>query len=224
MMGRWKSHNVRWKGKTRRVRQVINQGNKGLHMKTRRASVSLVKAIEIEDWLTSWGEVLCDEQLKAIHSLLAQALGSGMSIKPLAKIFMNSTLLSWNEWKISYVSIKINISSFLLHVCSACPTLRDPMDCTLPGSSVCGIFQARILEWLPFPPPGDLPDPGIEPGSPVLWEVSLPTKLPGKPWGRMDTCICMAILQYKIKSFLKLCRSWYHFLSIHRSLNKIISP
>ena len=29
-----------------------------------------------------------------------------------------------------------------------CPTLRDPMDCSLPGSSVHGIFQARILEWV----------------------------------------------------------------------------
>ena len=28
-----------------------------------------------------------------------------------------------------------------------CPTLRDPMDCSLPGSSVRGIFQARVLEW-----------------------------------------------------------------------------
>ena len=28
-----------------------------------------------------------------------------------------------------------------------CPTLRDPMDCSLPGSSVHGIFQARVLEW-----------------------------------------------------------------------------
>ena len=27
------------------------------------------------------------------------------------------------------------------------PTLSDPMDCSLPGSSVCGIFQARVLEW-----------------------------------------------------------------------------
>ena len=36
-----------------------------------------------------------------------------------------------------------------------------------PGSSVQGIFQARILEWvgLPFPTPGHLPDPGIEPES-----------------------------------------------------------
>ena len=32
-------------------------------------------------------------------------------------------------------------------VAQSCPTLRDPMDCSLPGSSVCGIFQARILEW-----------------------------------------------------------------------------
>ena len=32
-------------------------------------------------------------------------------------------------------------------VAQLCPTLRDPMDCSLPGSSVHGIFQARVLEW-----------------------------------------------------------------------------
>ena len=32
-------------------------------------------------------------------------------------------------------------------VSQSCPTLRDPMDCRLPGSSVHGIFQARVLEW-----------------------------------------------------------------------------
>ena len=36
------------------------------------------------------------------------------------------------------------------------------MDYSPAGSSVHGIFQARILEWLPFPTPGDLPNPGIE--------------------------------------------------------------
>ena len=41
----------------------------------------------------------------------------------------------------------------------------DSRDCSLPGSSVHGILQARILELLPCPPPGDLPDPGIEPTS-----------------------------------------------------------
>ena len=39
------------------------------------------------------------------------------------------------------------------------------MDYSLPGSSVHGILQARILEWAATPPPGDLPDPGIEPAS-----------------------------------------------------------
>ena len=32
-------------------------------------------------------------------------------------------------------------------VAQSCPTLRDPMVCSLPGSSVHGIFQARVLEW-----------------------------------------------------------------------------
>ena len=32
-------------------------------------------------------------------------------------------------------------------VAQSCPTLRDPMDCSLPGSSILGIFQARVLEW-----------------------------------------------------------------------------
>ena len=43
-----------------------------------------------------------------------------------------------------------------------------PIDCSLPGSSVHGISQARILEWLPFLPPGDLSDPETVPSSPAL--------------------------------------------------------
>ena len=36
-------------------------------------------------------------------------------------------------------------------VAQSCPTLSDPMDCSLTGSSVHGIFQARVLEWVPLP-------------------------------------------------------------------------
>ena len=54
----------------------------------------------------------------------------------------------------------------------------DTIDCSLPGSSAQGILQARIL---PFPSPGDLPNPGIEPGSPALLADSLLTELLGKP-------------------------------------------
>ena len=58
-------------------------------------------------------------------------------------------------------------------VVQLCLSLSDLMDCSPPGSSVHGILQARILEWLPFPSPGDLPDPGIEPRSPALQADSL---------------------------------------------------
>ena len=54
-------------------------------------------------------------------------------------------------------------------VTQSCPTLCDPVDCNLPGFSVHGILQARILEWeIPFPSQGYLPEPGIEPGSPTM--------------------------------------------------------
>ena len=46
-----------------------------------------------------------------------------------------------------------------------CPTLCDPMDCSPPGSSVHGILQARILEWVAMPSSRDLPDCGMEPVS-----------------------------------------------------------
>ena len=39
-------------------------------------------------------------------------------------------------------------------VAQLCPTLSDPMDCSPPGSSIHGIFQARVLEWLSLPSPG----------------------------------------------------------------------
>ena len=103
-------------------------------------------------------------------------------------------------------------------VAQSCLTLSDPMDCSPPGSSVHGIFQARGLEWgaiafsglsrvqlfatlwtvacqspvsvrfpsqeywskFPFPTPGDLPDPGIEPESPALAGRFFTTKPLGK--------------------------------------------
>ena len=43
-----------------------------------------------------------------------------------------------------------------------CLTLCDPTDCGLQCSSTHRILWARMLEWLPCPPPGDLPEPGIE--------------------------------------------------------------
>ena len=66
-------------------------------------------------------------------------------------------------------------------VAQLCPTLSDPMNCSLPGSSVHGIFQAKILEWVVFPSPGDLLNPGIQPESPALAGRFFTTESPGKP-------------------------------------------
>ena len=69
-------------------------------------------------------------------------------------------------------------------VAQSCLTFCDPMDCSPPGSSVHGILQARTLEWVAIPPPGDLPDPGIQPTSlsPALAGGFFTTEPPGKPY------------------------------------------
>ena len=69
--------------------------------------------------------------------------------------------------------------SCLCLVTQSCPTLCDPKDCSPPGSSVHGISQARILEWVAIYFSRDPPDPGIESGSPALQANSLPSEPPG---------------------------------------------
>ena len=80
-----------------------------------------------------------------------------------------------------------------MHVClvtQSCPTLLDPLDCSPPGSSVHGIFfRQEYWSGLPFPTPGDLSNPGIEPGSPMspaLQVDSLSTEPLGKSKGEME--------------------------------------
>ena len=65
-------------------------------------------------------------------------------------------------------------------VAQPCPSFCNLMDCSPPGSSVHGTLQARIMEWVSMPSPGDLPHPGIKPGSPALQADSLPSELSGK--------------------------------------------
>ena len=67
-------------------------------------------------------------------------------------------------------------------VIQSCPPLCNSKDCSPPGSSVHGILQARILEWVPFPFPGDLPDPEIEPRSPALQADSYQLSHQGNPF------------------------------------------
>jgi len=79
----------------------------------------------------------------------------------------------------------------------SCLTLCDVMDCSLPGSCVHGILQARILEWVAFPSPGNLPNPKIEPRSPTLQEDSLRSEPPGKSY------IQYSVINYNGKNMKK---------------------
>ena len=71
-------------------------------------------------------------------------------------------------------------------VTQLCLTLCNPMDCSPAGSSVHRILQARILEWVAIPFSRDVPNPGIQPGSPALQADSLPSEPPRKSQNILD--------------------------------------
>ena len=63
----------------------------------------------------------------------------------------------------------------------SCPTLYNVMECSSPNSSVHGILQARILEWVAIPFSRGFSRHRIKPRSPALQVDSLPSEPPGKP-------------------------------------------
>ena len=77
------------------------------------------------------------------------------------------------------------VMSLQLYVCVfSCSVvsnfLRPHKTVALQTPLFMGFFQAAVLEWLPFPSPGGLPDPGIEPWSLALQVNSLPSEPPEK--------------------------------------------
>ena len=81
-------------------------------------------------------------------------------------------------------------------------TLCDPSDYSPPGSSVCGIFQARILEWVAIFSFGDLPNPGIKPMSPDCRQILYPLRHQGSP-------------KFTVLIILKCTIQWFLTLKIH---------
>ena len=80
-------------------------------------------------------------------------------------------------------------------VTQRCLTLCDPVDCTPPGSPPHGMLQSRILERVAIPFPGDLPNPGIKPGSFALQADYLLSEPPGK----LSTSIFVSVLLPNLK-------------------------
>ena len=66
------------------------------------------------------------------------------------------------------------IFKFILLLCCAelCSSVFDPMNCSPPGSLSMGFPKLKYWRVLPFPPPSDLPDPGVKPVSPMLPELA----------------------------------------------------
>ena len=69
-------------------------------------------------------------------------------------------------------------------VSQSCLTLCKLMDCSLQAPPSMEFSRQEYWSRLPFPSPGDLPDPGIEPRAPALWADALPSEPPGKPKGK----------------------------------------
>ena len=113
-----------------------------------------------------------------------------------------------------------------------CLTLCNSMVCYPPGSSVHGILQAKILVWLSCPPPGHLPNPGVEPKSltSTLTGGFFTTSQHGKPYYLLN--------MYRLYPFLSSHRciqtlmlfgyskrsSSPHSASTHRDWTRFLSP
>ena len=82
-------------------------------------------------------------RIQSIHNIHPQPEG------PLCKLTSTNALLEVKS------DVKVSVAQL-------CLTLCDPMDCSPPGSSVHGISQARILEWVVISFSRDISDPGIE--------------------------------------------------------------
>ena len=104
----------------------------------------------------------------------------------MSQVSLPASGVSWDqEREMPLLKAAAERKSEKVLVAQLCPTLCDFMDCSPPGSSVHGILQARIPEWvaIPFSSLGDLPDPGIEPRSPALQADSLLSEPPGRTPG-----------------------------------------
>ena len=111
---------------------------------------------------------LADMPLGASEALLSQLLS-----------FLPSSLASFCLQENMFSSPACGCHCVLF--AQSCLTFFDPWSEAHQASLVHGLSQARILEWVAFSSPGDLPDQEIESESPTLWADSLPSEPPGKP-------------------------------------------
>ena len=84
-------------------------------------------------------------------------------------------------FKHDLIWLNLHCFNIFLKCAQLCPTLCDPRTIARQAPLSMGILQARVLQWIAFPSPGDPPNPGIKPRSPALLADSLPAEPRGKP-------------------------------------------
>ena len=100
--------------------------------------------------------------------------------------------------------ISVRLKKVKVLVTQLCPTLWNPMDCSLPGFLSMEFSRQEYLRGLPFPSPGDLPDPGIKLGF-LAWQAD---SLPSEPTGKLYM-LCWKV-KVKLLSHVRLFETpWY---------------
>ena len=106
-----------------------------------------------------------------------------------------------------------------------CPTLCDPMNRSPPVSSVHGVLQARILEWVAMLPARGLPDPEIEPESlisPALTSGFLLLVPPGTPPKQHTSWIKLNIRGFHCRASSSPATIWNFNAELYRVLSLLI--
>ena len=117
-----------------------------------------LKRWEYQITLPAYWETCTQVKKQQLEQDMKQQIGSKLGKECVKAVYCHPAYLTYTQ-NSSSVKHSVMSDSLWLH--------------GLPGSSVHGIFQARILEWVDIPFPGDLPNLGIDPGSPLSQADSL---------------------------------------------------
>ena len=117
-----------------------------------------------------------------------------MDLSNFSLIHLNFLILQfYSNFQMTFrISLKYESES---EVAQSCPTLCDPWTVAYQTPLSMGFSRQECWTGLPFPSPGDLPDPGIEPRSPALQADALLSEPPGKFYNFM---ICINYLHYLV--------------------------
>ena len=127
-------------------------------------------------WTAIWRRTQ-REGLECLRVEPSVPIGVGVHYPPGVDLFTNLEVL-WTHT--TGISMEASLHESVSEVTQSYPTLCDPTDCTFQALPSMGFSRQEYWSGLPFPSPGDIPNPGIEPRSPALQADSSPSEPQGK--------------------------------------------